>query len=62
MVTSKEQALQEIKDLITRVSRLGHFDEKLKVMDALLDIEWSLREEELEEDEFRGGVEGPWSD
>jgi hypothetical protein len=69
MVNSKEQTLKAIQELITYVAGIGHFDQKNDVMNSLMDIEWTLREPEVDEEdtdiwdnELHGGIESPWSD
>jgi hypothetical protein len=69
MVNSREQIREAVQTTITHIAGLEYFENKVEVMKALLDIEWSLRESEesLEEvtgleEEFLGGRERPWSD
>lgn len=69
MVTSKEQARQHIRDVMLKIMDLPVFEEKLDVINTLTDLDWKLREPELEqendicdEDIFRGGMENPWGD
>jgi hypothetical protein len=67
MVTSKEQAREAIQTAITCIAALEHFEAKVDVMNALIDLEWSLREplveeEDILDEELHGGVENPWSD
>jgi hypothetical protein len=68
MVNSKEQARQYVHDTILRLAELPVFNEKVDIMNALLDLEWNLREndnfilEDPIDEEIRGGIENPWSD
>lgn len=69
MVTSKEQARQFVHDVRMLIIELPIFDEKVDAISTLLDLEWSLRDIKIEqeediydEDEIRMGIENPWSD
>jgi hypothetical protein len=71
MVNSKEQARQLIKEVQLKIMDLPVFEEKVDTVRTLIDIEWSLRELEIEDDsenadiwdeELRGGIESPWAD
>ena len=67
MVTSKEQARQLIKEIRFKIMDLSRFEEKVATISMLIDLEWNLRDLEIEQEdsideEIRGGIENPWSD
>jgi hypothetical protein len=72
MVNSKHDAKEAIQSTITYIAGLGYFEDKLNVMNTLLELQWSLRDVEVEsedaeendiwDDELRGGIESPWCD
>jgi hypothetical protein len=67
MVNSKEQARQLIKDAQLKIMDLSVFEEKVDLISTLTDLEWSLRELEVEQEdsideEMRMGIESPWSE
>lgn len=63
MVDPNKLLVTEVRKFITHVAGLPVCDNKIKIMDKLLDLEWSLREKENTNDvpdEFEGGREAPW--
>jgi len=70
MVTSKEQARQFVHEVRMLIMELPVFNEKVDAINTLLDLEWSLKELETEEEEeediwdndLHGGIESPWSE
>jgi hypothetical protein len=66
MVNNDLLLLSAVRKFIVDVAALPVCDDKVKVMEALLDLEWSLRKPEVSlanvEEELSGGHEEPWSD
>jgi hypothetical protein len=68
MVTSKEQARESIKEAQLKIMDLPVFEEKVDTVKTLIELEWSLRElqtaqeDDILDEDLRGGIENPWSD
>ena len=68
MVDSKEQTREAILGLITHVCSMEWFERKQEVVNALYNIEWSLRPKDMKiekiediPEEFENGHEEGWN-
>jgi hypothetical protein len=61
-MNSNKLLLEEVQKFITHVAGLPICDNKIKIMDTLLDLEWNLREKENLVEEMFDKREEPWSE
>lgn len=64
MMDHNQKFVEEVQTFMVHIATLPVCDNKQKIMNALLDLEWNLRKENVTElpEEVHGGKECPWSD